>query len=288
MDTILDTLQELSDVANQVLPQLEKYDYRKEAEAGLENNLPLDGVLSKPLKEIVDSLLKYCIPIIGHNNNLPKNKILCKDNIQSFVENLNISGDKSTIHQIQFIKLSPVKSVADYLEEIGLSRQARQLINAYEFGQSLRQFKCAAETRDNIQIHPIFILPKDELNEEELQQAQNYADFCSIFKKESLLTSQKRALYDRFRRILNDKEYEKPHLVIIAAILLLMKKSVFGRPLVGTLNHIRSVVFKSIGLPETTAKAYKSTSLNKGETPSVFKYKSTADKLLSISLGNTR
>lgn len=285
-DSLLDTLEKLSDAAKQALPFFEKYDYRKETGALTEDNLPLD-VLPKPLKEIMDSLLICCIPLVSHSDNLPENSLLNKDNISRCIGNLNLSGDKTSISQIQFISLAPIRDVADCLREIGLNRQAGLLSNAYEFGQCLRKYK-NANADSAAHISPVFIFPENELTEDEQLQAGNYADFCSIFKPGILSSSQKRAVYDSFRTTLTDKSQENPHLVIIAAILLLLNQPSFGRPLTGTLNHIRSVVFKSLGLPENTAKSYKQTSLNKTASPSLHKYKSSADTLLSLALGNTR
>lgn len=281
-DPLLDTLEKLSDAATQALPYLEKYDYRKESGKLTEDNLPLD-VLPKPFKEIMDSILICCIPLLNHDDNLPANRLLNKDNILRSIGNINLSGDKTSISQIQFIAIAPIRDAADKLEEIGLNRQARLLSNAYEFGKSLRQYKC-----DTAQINPVFILPEDEIPEDKQQQSHNYSDFCSIFKTGVFSSSQKQALYNSFRELLSDKSQTKPHLVIITAILLLRNQRSFGCPLTGTLNHVRTVVFKSLGLPENTAKTYKETSLNKNESPSLHKYKAAADALLQLALGNTR
>lgn len=282
-DPLLETLEKLSDAASQALPYLEKYDYRKETDTLTEDNLPLD-VLPKPLKEILDSLLICCIPLLNHDGNLPANRLLNGKNILRSIENLNISGDKTSISQIQFISLAPIRDAADKLEEIGLNTQASLLSNAYKFGQTLRQYRCGTVQ----QISPVFILPEDEIPEDKKTQSHNYSDFCSIFKPGAFSSSQKRALYDSFRELLSDESQTKPHLVILAAILLLRNQRSFGRPLTGTLNHVRTVVFKSLGRPENTAKAYKETSLNKNASPSLHKYKGTAEALLQLALGNTR
>lgn len=286
IDPLLDTLEKLSDAATKALPYLEKYDYRKETRTLNEDNLPLD-VLPKPLKEITDSLLIYCITLINRNDSLPKNRLLNKNNIARSIENLNISGDRSSISQIQFIRLDPIKDIADCLEEIGLNRQSGLIFDAYEFGQALRKFK-ADNTNGNTKISPVFIFPEDELSKDEQLQAKNYDDFRTIFKHGALASSQKRAIYDSFLKLLSNKNQENPHLIVMAAILLLMNVPAFGKPLTGTLNHIRSVVYKSLGLPESTAKSYSKNSLNKNASPSLRKYKAAADALLKLALGNTR
>lgn len=286
MDTLLDTLEELSDAAAKVLPHLEKYDYHKEAKSDFENHLSLD-VLPKPLKEIVNGLLYYCMSMLDRNDNLPSRCLLNKANMQRFINNLNLSGDKSQIQQIQYIDIDPIKGVADCLGEIGLSNQSRQLENVYEFCLALREFK-AAKPNGNTRININFTVAKEELNEDEQLQAQIYTDFCTIFKAGSLSSSQKKAIYNSFRQLLADKGQDMPHLVIMAAILLLFTKPAYGKPLKGTLNSIRITVFKSLGLPENTAKAYKKTSLQPNETPTLHKYRQPAEDLLELALGNTR
>ena len=286
MDTLLDTLEKLSDAAATVLPHLEKYDYHKEAKSDFENHLSLD-VLPKPLKEIVNGLLYYCMSMFDRNDNLPSRCLLNKANMQRFINNLNLSGDKSQIQQIQYIDIDPIKGVADCLGEIGLSNQSRQLENVYEFCLALRGFK-AAKPNGNTRININFTVPKEELSEDEQQQAQIYTDFCTIFKAGVFSSSQKKAIYNSFSQLLTDKEQDKPHLVIMTAILLLLTKPAYGKPLKGTLNSIRITVFRSLGLPENKAKSYTESSLQKGKSPTLDKYKQSAEDLLKLALGNTR
>lgn len=76
MHKLLTSLKDLSGAAAEALPLLEKYNYRKEARTDMDKHLSMD-VLPKPLREIVDSVLIYCTPLIDHDDNLPSDALLC-------------------------------------------------------------------------------------------------------------------------------------------------------------------------------------------------------------------
>lgn len=114
MHPLLTSLKELSEAATEALPLLEKYNYRKEARTDMDKHLSMD-VLPKPLREIVDSVLIYCTPLSDHDDNLPSDALLCKKNMQIFIENLNVTGDSDLVHCCQFIELEPIMDVAHCL-----------------------------------------------------------------------------------------------------------------------------------------------------------------------------
>ena len=289
--SILSSLKDLSEAAAQSLPLLERYDYRKEAQRWEEENLPLD-LLPKPLREIVDSVIQYCIDIRKDGRTIPSTALLGKKNMQLFLRNLDLTGDTSQTHMVQFIDIEPIKTVADYFSELGLQNQARLLANVYEFADSLRSsnrrasFKAAGCKLPATTIN--FTVPPDGLTEDELLAAQLYTDFCTIFKAGALNTAQKRALYDAFKDKLTEPGKTKPHLTVTAALILLKTRPVFGRPLRGSFNLIRTSVFKSLGQPETTGKNYGEGSLKKDAKPNLLAYKEPAEALLSKALGTTR
>ena len=291
MHPLLNTLKNLSETASNVLPCLEKYDYRKEAKAEDDRYIPMD-MLPKTLQDIVESLLVYCTPLITRDDNLPQDELLNKKNMQIFIENLNITGDSQLTHQLQFIELEPIHDVACYLDELGLNKQARLIGNVYEFAGKLRSssrancFGAVDRNQPPVQIH--FTVPPEELTEQERLEAQRYTEFCGIFKVGVPNTAQRRALYDEFKAILACGEKNKPHLVIAAAICLMMNKRSYGKPLAGTYNHIRSTVFTSLGLPADTAKNYVQGSTRPGVTPSLVKHTDQATLLLEKAFGKTR
>ena len=291
MHTLLNTLKNLSETASNVLPFFEKYNYRKEARTDMDKHLSMD-VLPKPLREIVDSVLVYCTPLIQHDDNLPSDALLCKKNMQIFIENLNVTGDSDLVHSCQFIELEPIIDVAHCLNELGLTTQGRLLANAYEFGVKLRScsrtsaFRPYDGSQPPIQIN--FTVPAEELSDDEKLQARRYADFCAIFKPGGLNSAQRKALFDAFGSTLAQDKKNKPHLVIVTAILLLLNRPVYGKPLTGTFNSIRTTVFTTFGWPATTANSYPKDALKKDVTQSLYNYKEKAALLLSTALENTR
>ena len=291
MHPLLNTLKNLSETASNVLPFLEKYNYRKEARTDMDKHLSMD-VLPKPLREIVDSVLVYCTPLIQHDDNLPSDALLCKKNMQIFIENLNVTGDSDLVHSCQFIELEPIIDVAHCLNELGLTTQGRLLANAYEFGIKLRScsrtsaFRPYDGSQPPIQVN--FTVPAEELSDDEKLQARRYADFCAIFKPGGLNSAQRKALFDAFRSTLAQDKKNKPHLVVVTAILLLLNRPVYGKPLTGTFNSIRTTVFTTFGWPATTANSYPKDALKKDVTQSLYNYKEKAALLLSTALENTR
>ena len=291
MHKLLTSLKELSGAAAEALPLLEKYNYRKEAMTDMDKHLTMD-VLPKPLRAIVDSVLVYCTPLIQHEDNLPSDTLLCKKNMQIFIGNLNVTGNTELVHCCQFIELEPIKDVADCLNELGLTTQGRLLGNAYEFGVKLRScsrsnaFKPYDGSQPPIQVN--FTVPAEELSDDEKLQARRYADFCAIFKPGGLNSAQRKALFDAFGSTLAQDKKNKPHLVVVTAILLLMTRRVYGKPLTGTFNSIRTTVFTTFGWPATTANSYPKDALKKDVTQSLYNYKEKAELLLSTALENTR
>ena len=291
MHPLLTSLKDLSGAAEEALPLLERYNYRKEARDDMDAHLSLE-VLPKPLREVVDSLLIYCTPLIRRDDNLRPDALLNKRNMQVFLENLNVTGDADLVHGCQFIELEPIKDVADCLNELGLTTQGRLLGNAYEFGVKLRScsranaFRSYDGSQPPIQVN--FTVPEEELSEDEQLQARRYSDFCAIFKPGGLNSAQRKALYDAFGSTLAQDRKPKPPLVVVTAILLLMNRRVYGRPLTGTFNSIRTTVFTTFGWPATTANSYPKDALKKDVTQSLYNYIEKASALLSTALENTR
>lgn len=291
MHPIIDSLKKLSETAREVLPSLERYDYRKEAVGGLEKKLSLD-LLPKPLSEIIESLLIYCSPIISRDDNLPRKALLNKQNFQTFIENYNATGDCSLTKQLCHIELEPIKDVAEYLKELGLNNQARLLDNAYEFGIKLRssnrehQFCQINHDLPPVQIQ--FTVPSEELTNEEKQDAQQFTQFCSVFAKNSLSLPQIKALYAELKKLAADPGEQRPHLVVMAVIVYLRSQKSLRKPLPDSLNYCRETIFQSLGLDPKKCHTYGDDSLKTGSKTSLLKYKTRAADIVKSALGNTR
>lgn len=291
MHPIIDSLQRLSEAAYEALPLLEKHDYRKEADDFGSEKLELN-LMPKHLQDIVKSLMMFCSPITHNGERIPDDALLDSENLQIFIDNLEISGDRTLLRQFNHIDLEPIKEIIPHLEQLGLARQARLLDNIYNFADELRSngrtnsIRPKSSEQAPIQIN--VTLAPDEMTEDQLEAANLFKVFNDIFRPGVLYPAQRRALFDSFRNLLSDTSVQKPHLIIIAAICLMATYRSYGKPLSGTFNHIRETVFTSLGLPATTGKSYRENSLKQGVTPSLLGYKQQASELLQTALGNTK
>lgn len=291
MHPIIDSLKKLSETAREVLPSLERYDYRNEAAGGMEKKLSLD-LLPKPLSEIIESLLIYCCPVITRDDNIPRKALLNKQNLQTFIENYNATGDCSLTKQLCHIELEPVKDVAEYLKELGLTAQARLLDNAYEFGIKLRssnrehQFCPIDHTQPPVQIH--FTIPSEELTDKEKNDAQLFTQFCSVFAKNKISLPQIKALYSELKKLTEDPDERKPHLVVIAVIIYIRSQKSLKAALPQSLNFSRETIFSSLGIDTNKCHTYGEDSLKPGSVTPLLKYKEKARNIVNSALGNTR
>lgn len=291
MHPILDSLQRLSEAAYDALPLLEKHDYRKEADDFGSEKLELN-LMPKHLQDIVKNLMMFCSPISYNGERIPDDALLDSENLQIFIVNLEISGDRTLLRQFNHIDLEPIREIIPHLEQLGLARQTRLLDNIYNFAQELRSNGRTSSIRPkSSEQAPIQInvtLASEEMTEDQLEAANLFKEFNGIFRPGVLYPAQRRSIYNAFRNLLSDESIQKPHLVIIAAICLMMTKPSYSKPLSGTFNHIRETVFTSLGLPVTTGKSYREDSLKQGVSPSLLGYKQQALELLQAALGNTR
>lgn len=206
MNSLLTTLERLSEAAYEALPLLEKYDYRKEADAGEILDLKL---IPRHLKEIIRSLAMFYSPVTFNGERLSDDELLDNDNLQIFIENLQISGDRNALRRFSSIDLELIKEVAAHLQALGQANHARILDNIYSFASEFRSngrihsFRPATAEETPIQIN--FTLAPDELTEDQLKDAQLYKEFNGIFRSGALYPAQKRAIYDAFRSILADE-----------------------------------------------------------------------------------
>lgn len=291
MQTLFDTLERLSEAAYEALPLLEKHDYRKEADDYVHQKLDLK-VIPKLLQDILNSLAMYCTPITYNGERIPDSALLNAENMRYFTENLNISGDWSSLRQLNHIDIEPIEDVKNILEQMGLSGHVRLLDNVCSFADSLRSHSRSHSVRPasivNVPVKINVTLAAEDLTDKELQESQAFKEFNKIFRPGGLNSAQRKALYNNFRDLIESNTGDNPHLTIFAAILLLITKASYGRPLTGSLNMIRQTVFTSLGLPETTAGSYSRNALKPDSKQSLVRYKTQAETLLTITLGITR
>lgn len=291
MRRLIDTLEKLSEATSEALQLLESYDYSQEAADYKNTKLQL-SMTPKTLQEILDGLLMYCAPISYKGERLDDNELLDKENMEIFKDNLELCGDVSVLKPLNFIGISPIEKVCDLLERMGVAKPARLLKNVCCFAHAMRSYSRSKSLRPTAErTSPIrieFTLSREEMTSSEEKQAEQFAQFNSIFKPDSLNSAQRKSLYNSFQDYLSDKSNENPHLVILAALILLRKRPLYCSPIKGSFHTTRKKVFLSLGMDEETGKSYKETSLKNGVTPSLIKHKDKAQELLKQALRTTR
>ncbi len=288
---IIATLKKLSKASEEALESLESYDYRQEVKKIKESELPLQA-MPKTIKQIFNSIMKHCIPIMDNPDNLPTEALLNAANMTTFSDNLNITGDKHIAKQFTFIKLDPIKDVADEFIELGLHGQARYLENIYNFALAIRQGHNASPFcnpgNDMPKVSYVIQLAPEELSKDEDENNTLFTEFSSVFLKDTLTLKQKKELYTLLQNLINDPNEKKPHLILMTVILILRTKKSIRNPFPGQLSQYRIKIFHSLGLDPNKCKTYNDNSLKKGSTATLYKYKPKAEEILHSVLGITR
>lgn len=291
IDPIIDSLQRLSAAAEEALESLETNDYRQEARHFKEEQLPL-RMMPKSIKEIYNSVMRYCVPLIGETDNLPDNALLNSDNIKTFTDNLNATMDTQLAHQFSFIRIEPIQAVADEFLELGLHTQANKLENVCNFARAIRQghnTSSFCHTSSELPpIHYLIQLSPEEFSEDEEEDNTLFTQFCSAFAKNSFTLPQKTALYSELKKLIADPIEKKPHLVVMAVIIYIRTRKSYKSPLPGSLNSCRETIFHSLGLDSKKCHSYGDDAFSKESSMSLRKYKDRAETILKSALGNTR
>lgn len=291
MHPLVNTLLDLSDEARKALELLAKHDYSAESTEDPDTSLPLK-LIPKTLKEIGEDVMRHCHPIITRDDNIPNMALLSKNNMDTFIHNLNATSDRDLAHQFQYIELEPIRRVAEQFEELHMEKEARQLHNVYEFAVSIRKsFNAAPFGVSRHELAPIINLPTyqpEELTQSERDLEDRYAIFKDIFNQGGFSTAQRHSLFKAFYAEKSNPDDEYPHLVIITAIIVLMTQPSIKRNIKGKFQTVCKTVLTSLGLPAERSKPYGLKSIKQNEKPSLYKYKAKAENLVFTAIGNTR
>lgn len=288
---IINTLKMLSAAASENLPLLEQYDYTAEAKADPSATLPLN-LAPKTLKAIIDEVMLHFYPVITRTDNLPDNALLSKANLEIFIENLNATADRDLAHEFLFINLKPIRTIADYFDDLNQTKPARFLRNACTFASSIRRayeivaFGAASRDLPAVVFIPTYV--SEDLNAEEQIYQDNYAIFNGIFKKDAFKTAQRKALYEAFYNESKSSDNKYPHLVIIACVIYLMTQPATSRYIKGKFNTVARTVLDSLNLPSDKAENYGLKSLKTTGNGSLLSYEPQAKEIVSKALGKTR
>ena len=124
---IIRTLKKLSSASEEALESLEAYDYRQEVKSLKDNQLPLHS-MPKTIRQIFNSVMKYCIPIIDEYETEQSCTLLNADNIKAFTER--------GLYMLATILKSP-QAVSTTLAIIDTFTMTRQLARTMESLQTV-------------------------------------------------------------------------------------------------------------------------------------------------------
>ena len=288
-ETLIESLEGLSGAAEEALESLEKHDYRKEVQKIKEEQLPLN-VFPKTIKDIFTGIMRWCIPVAGDEAPLPSRALLNAGNIKTFIENLNLTGEKELAHRFQFIQIEPIQEVADEFTQLGLVKQARMLENVCRFARTIKQGYNAApfggSAKDLPPVNYAPVLAPEELSEDEREKALRFKQFCDVFHRDPFTLPQKQALYNALKALITDPSVKKPHLIVMTVILLLRTRRAYNNPIPGSLNSCRENIFQSLGLDTSKCHTYGEDSLKSGSKYTLHKYIPQAEEILKNTFGN--
>lgn len=228
---IVSTLKEYSVQAKSVLDFLYQYDYREEANEWYAHQ---DPKLLEPehptLRGLYHTLARLIGPIPGRNDNLSDGITLSRENIQAFLNYLEVSQDIPLALTFNRIKIEPLKEVAEKFNELNLKNEARRLSNIFNFAYGIR--KWAQESKNNSGA-PILInieLNYDEATPEDLSKDAGYKMFSDLFKKTCNYSSkEKRRLYSALQNLYSTMDEKSADKVAMAVILIFRSNSLYKK-----------------------------------------------------------
>lgn len=280
---LISTLDSLSETVKEALPLLEKFDYAAEAAKIDEENLPYN-LLPRPLKDICNDIIRHCSPVFARDDNFTSSELLDSKNMQVLLKIVERPGGQDIARNFSNIEIEPIKAVSDIFKEYGMTRHSYLLDNTYNFALAIRRayaanpFGIAAGKLPEIVV--TFTIPPAEATPEYIEESEKYKTFCKIFAAGKYDSRNKRNLYNSFKKLIEEQTEEKPHLVILATILLLRKGRSYNNTLSGKFHTNRKDVFSALGIPVSKGNCYGEDAFKPEAKHSLLKYKPKAAEIL--------
>ena len=291
VEIILATLKDFSEAAEDVAYNLQKNDYKDEALNWEPEVQQTTFEVSHPtLHNLNDRLARFITTIIGHNDNLERNRHLSRENIQAVTDYLNVTQDKLTGAKFNRINIEPILDVVNEFENLNLLTESRRLRNIYNFIYGIRQWNQKIKQNPGTPIIIESNINYDEATPEELNADKGFQTFASLFKPScNYTTAQKRALYNELKKqytILDPKDADR---TVMAVILLFRKpRSYYRSPFsVAKISSCKEKAMASFGRTISTIRSYTENSLTKEPTLGKDHVK-RAETILQEALGRTR
>jgi len=295
-EVIVETLRAYSSETENVLNALETYDYREEAN---DWHTPQDPKLLEPehptLRGLYYKLARFIGPILVRNDNLCPEKLLNRENIQAFVNYLEVSRDIPLALTFNGIKIEPLREVAEKFDELNLKNETRQLLNIHNFAYGIRKWARESKNNSGATIQIILELNYNEVSLADLSKDTGYKLFADLFKKTCNYSSkEKRRLYEALQNlysILDEKSADK---VVMAVILIFRSNSQtpkyrkYKTPFEGhNLIHCKRNIMASLGRDIKGIKSYSDNSLF--SNPKIAEeHVKQAENLIKIALDSAR
>lgn len=228
---IVETLSAYSSETENVLNALETYDYREEAN---DWHTPQDPKLLEPehptLRGLYYKLARFIGPILVRNDNLCPEKLLNRENIQAFVNYLEVSRDIPLALTFNGIKIEPLREVAEKFDELNLKNETRRLLNIHNFAYGIRKWARESKNNSGATIQILIELNYDEATPEEIDANAGYKIFSDLFKPSTNYTTrQKRVLYDSLKSLYNSStlDVKDADRTVMAVILILRSNDIY-------------------------------------------------------------
>jgi len=265
IEKILETLAAYSEAADEVVFNLQKYDYRKEALDWEHSSQPTLMEVSHPtLSDLRNRLVKYISVLTHRDDNLEHDQLLSKENIKAVLNYLEVSQDRMTGAKFNRINIEPLLEAANEFKNLNLLNEARLFNNIYEFAYGIRKWNQKSKFNPGTPISINIELNYDEASPSELEADEGYRIFASLFKPScNYVTAQKRALYNELKQLYTTIDPKAADRTVMAVILIFRKpRSTYGKPFSAeSISTCKDKAMASFGRDCSVIRSYSENSL---------------------------
>ena len=290
-EKILATLKAYSETAEEVVVNLQKYDYRNEALEWDPSAAPAVMESSHPtLRDLHIRLARFIATITWREDNLQRDQLLSRNNLEAVIAYLNVCQDTLTGAKFNRVSIEPMLNVAQEFENLNLLTESRRLRFIYEFAYAIRQWNRKAKYNPGTPIHMNVEINYDDATPDELKQDEGYTIFASLFKPScNYITKQKRTIYNELKKLYTTIDPKDADRTVMAVILLFRKKkSSYGRPFSDErITKCKEKAMTAFGRDTKVIRSYTENSLT-GNPPIGLDHVNRAESIIKTALATTR
>lgn len=288
---LIETLRSFSKEAEEVIRNIERYDYGEESAKWHEEYNPTVIEAEHPtLHNLDERLTKHIMAIPYRNDNLPKERLLSHKNISDFVNYLQTAEDPLLAAKVKSIQIEPIKAAAEAFKSLNLLKEHRRFNNIYEFAYGIRRWHNASMHNPGTPVTIKLDLNYDEVSPVELQADEGYKIFHDLFRPScNYTTAQKRALYNSLKELYATSAPKEADKTVMAVILLFRKpRTIYKQPFEKYgITECKKKAMAAFGRDITCIRSYSGNSLD--SSPKLAqKYVKTAESIIAKALEYTR